>query len=217
MRISIYYLLPLFCILLFSTCKKDREEDCPCDYEQGFQQVKDWMYFETGSYWIYEEENSGAIDTITVYEHWQGQDPEGNNAFISNTISSHDGYLYLYDYNSSFTIHCLNTPSCQCEKVERSKGRPGEFVGSEKNFFFPAIPGNYSAAGSDVSLVEEVMENHPVLGDSIFFSSVFYIEDDLSEAHEQTRFIIAKNVGIIRKEIVGLELIWNLIEYDIIQ
>ncbi len=174
------------------------------------------MYFKTGSYWIYEEENSGAIDTITVFEDWQGQDSEGNSAFYTRTISSHDGYYYLYEYHSSFTIHSLTTPACQCEKVKRTKARPGDFVGADRLFTFPPIPENYTGAGlSGVSQVIDVrtdtVNGHPAL------IAVFNTENNSSEDYQATEISVGKNIGVVGKTLIDDDMTWNLIEFEVIQ
>lgn len=215
-RQLIAYLTAALLMLTLSTCKKD-DPDCEtCQYEQGFQQVKDWMYFKTGSYWIYEEENSGAIDTLTVYEDWQGIAQEENDAFLTHTISSFDGFFYFYQYNSSFTIHCLTEPSCDCEKVLRAKGKPGNFVGEGRMFFFPPIVDNYT--GSDgLSEVVEVIENYMLSTGEEANTGVFRTENNASEDFQETKFYISRHIGVVRKELLDDNEIWNLIEYDVTQ
>jgi hypothetical protein len=213
-----FILTALLALLILSTCKKDDEAECPCQYEEGFQQVKDWMYFKTGSYWIYEEENSGAIDTITVFEDWQGQDSEGNSAFYTRTISSHDGYYYLYEYHSSFTIHCLTTPACQCEKVKRTKARPGDFVGADRIFTFPPIPGNFNNLSTGgTSEVTEIFSEYQISSLSFDRTARFFIDNNSSEDFQPTTFFVSENMGLIRKELPSQEEVWNLIEFEVIQ
>jgi len=214
----IFLLIPTLLIILFSTCKKDTEEECSsCQFEQGFDMVKDWMYFKTGSYWIYEEENSGAIDTITVWEDWEGTAQDVNDAFYSYTESSCDGYFYRYRYNSSFSIHCLTEEDCRCEKVDRSKSRPGDYIGQDRNFVYPPILNNYSAAGSDITEVIEIEETYLTLNGDTSILAVFDIPDDLSEDGQHSRFSVVQNVGIVKKELLGDGQVWNLIEYKVTQ
>ncbi len=179
--------------------------------------MKDWMYFKTGSYWIYEEEMTGAIDTITVWEDWEGVAQDVNDAFYSYTLSSFDGYFYRYTYNSSFSIHCLSTPECDCEKVERSKSRPGDFVGAEKNLIFPVILGNYSYPSTGITSVSEIIDGYEVVSGDTASVAVFDVEEDSSEAGQNTVYYLSKGIGIVRRELEGDGLIWNLTEYNVIQ
>lgn len=57
--------LSLLCVGL-SRCKHEPPEQ-PCQYDSSLEEMKKWYFFKTGSYWIYEEVNSGARDTVTVY------------------------------------------------------------------------------------------------------------------------------------------------------
>ncbi len=55
-------------ILVFTQCKKKKLPYCeefPCNCVE-ITTVKDHFYFDVGTYWIYEEENSGQIDSQWV-------------------------------------------------------------------------------------------------------------------------------------------------------
>ena len=54
-----------------SRCKHEPPEQT-CQYDSSLEEMKKWYFFKTGSYWIYEEVNSGARDTVTVYFHEEG-------------------------------------------------------------------------------------------------------------------------------------------------
>ena len=180
--------------------------------------VKDWMYFKTGSYWIYQEENSGALDTLTVWEDWEGTAQEVNDAFYTYTVSSYDGYFYRYTYNSSFTIYCLIVRNCQCEKIDRSKSRPGDFVGSDKLFLYPPILTNYTGSGlSGTTTVTQILSDYPIVPKELNQVAVFHTENNASEDFQETFFYVSKHVGIIRKELISDGEVWNLIEYSVIQ
>ena len=60
-------------LLLLTTCKHKCEKDpdakgCPdCCEDQSLEGMKDYFYFKTGTWWVYQEQNSGALDTVEVY------------------------------------------------------------------------------------------------------------------------------------------------------
>lgn len=106
------------------------------DSEKGIQQMKDYMYFEVGTWWVYEEEITGVLDTITVYFSIDDIDNNGFHWFQCYTYSSQTTYNYKYEYHESFTGGCAVNSSCRCQKVQRSKTQPGDFVGANRDFFF---------------------------------------------------------------------------------
>jgi hypothetical protein len=53
--------------LIFSTCRKDDESFCTDDRTtQILSHQRDFFYFKTGSWWVYEEEKTGEKDSIWV-------------------------------------------------------------------------------------------------------------------------------------------------------
>jgi len=91
-------------ILSFLTCKHEPEIDpnsSYCGEATTIDEMMEWVYFKTGTYWIYEEQNSGALDTMTVYYDYNGVSNTGNREFVVKMESSLDGYTYEYWFNNA--------------------------------------------------------------------------------------------------------------------
>jgi hypothetical protein len=133
--------------LALVTCRKpdpDPEPPAVCQYDSSVEEMKKWYYFKTGTWWVYQEQTTGALDTITVYYDWEGFNTSGTEGFETWCTSSYDGFNYKYYFNSSYSIHCLTAPACNCHKVGRAKTMPGNFVGEGWLFLYPLIEGNYT-------------------------------------------------------------------------
>jgi hypothetical protein len=69
-----YIFLFLFSTCFLSCCKTDNENG-PADKTIRIpQEVKDYMQFKTGTWWVYEDSVSLAIDCVYVTNHAQGFD-----------------------------------------------------------------------------------------------------------------------------------------------
>jgi hypothetical protein len=199
-----------------STCK---EEECPetCAEDESIAELHDWFFYDEGSYWIYEEENSGALDTVTVYDAWRGADPDGEEGFIWHSYSSYFDYDFTYIFHDSFSRSCA-IGNCQCKRVERSKSRPGDFVGADYIFHSPVFVGNWGTLddGAVVTVTDRLdsltLNNH-------IFTNVFrhHATEDDSEGDQEVVYFIGRHFGIIKKELIDENQVWNLIDYEIIQ
>ncbi len=65
-KIIYYFIIILAILFLYPSCKKERK---PTEYHVD-QYLKDWMFFDTGTWWTYKEINSGTIDSqyVTISE-----------------------------------------------------------------------------------------------------------------------------------------------------
>jgi hypothetical protein len=221
------YSLLLLVLVSLVTCK----HECPdpyskgcngCDYDQSIEGMKEWYYFKTGSWWVYQEETSGELDTIIVYNDWDGPTGNGYQGFLWDAKGSFDGYKYFHQFSSSFSIHCLNQDNCTCHKLLREKAQQGNYIGGGQLYAFPIIAGNYlnvigNLSGSGISSVTAVDIELVVLG--VTYNEVCHwdVSIDASENDKHTRYTFAKNIGIIRREIVDDSKVWLLKEYYVVQ
>jgi hypothetical protein len=209
-------LLCLFLLLLLVCCKHEPPPKV-CQYDSSVEEMKKWYYFKTGTWWVYQEQNTGVLDTITVYYDWDGLSQSGYDGFEWNGNSSLDGFNYYYTFNSSFSIYCLNQRECTCHKVDRAKGQAGNFVGAGQIFLYPIIKGNYTGSGSGVSFVKDVFSSLEIQDTMFNDVALWEVQDDLSEDGEHTRYWIGKNMGIVRAEKINAGEMWDLVNYSIIQ
>ena len=120
--------------------------------------------------------------------------------------------------DSSETLACLEFPNCDCARIRRHKGRIGEFVSNEGFTVFPFIEDNHIyLIGGGASRTELVSDS--LIINSVLYHDVAVIHNDvvLSEHSEPCRFYFSKHIGIVRKERLEENTVWNLVEYSVVQ
>jgi hypothetical protein len=223
LRYSLLVLVTLSLVTCKHECPDPYSKGCNgCDYDQSIEGMKEWYYFKTGSWWVYQEESTGELDTITVYNHWEGPTGEGYEGFLWNAEGSFDGYRYFHQFSSSFSNHCLNQDNCTCHKLLREKSIPGDYIGGARMFAYPLILGNYlnisgAVVAPSTSTVIGSNSSIELLGEEYHNVSIWDVTIDASEHDKHTRYSFAKNIGIIRREIVDDGKVWLLKERSVIQ
>ena len=187
--------------------------------------MKNWYYFKTGSWWVYQEQTTGDLDTVTVYYDWAGFNTSGTEGFEWYAHSSFDGFDYFYVFNSSFSIHCLAQEECTCHKVKRAKGKSGNFVGEGWIFLFPLIEGNYNNISgypngqntAGTTTVTNTDLSFLIPPDTIPGVVRWEVSTDQSIAGWPSVYLLVQNIGIVQMEFPHTNEYWKLIEYQIIQ
>ena len=215
---SIAIIAALICLLL-TMCKKDPEKEpaAICQHDSSVEGMKEWYYFRTGTWWVYQEQTTGELDTITVYYDWEGTNSTGTVGFEWYARSSWDGYDQFYTFNDSYSIHCLSTDECTCNKLERARGRVGDFVGAGRIFLYPLIEGNYTASNGGWCTLETIHNSYELNSTTYANVAEWDIPVDGSEDEVHTKYWISENFGIIRRKNLSLNTDWVLINSSIIQ
>jgi hypothetical protein len=193
-----------------------------CGEATTIDEMMDWVYFKTGSYWIYEEQNSGDLDTFTVYYDYSGVSNTGNREFVVKMRSSRDGYTYEYWFNDAWSGDCSLFPGCFCRAVDCDKYIPGDYAGGNHVFAFPLKLGSQvwqSGGGQNFGSCKII--NHSsteIIYDNEFFN-VFEFKQDFSPQHgyQKSNYKLAADIGIIEKSIPHLGECWKLKQYETIQ
>jgi len=181
--------------------------------------MKEWFYFQPGTYWIYLEETSGDLDTVHVYDAWDTESffrVETQSSVLEEWIPGlWVKYNYYYNYTGSRA--CLSVPQCTCHKLERVKGRINDFVGAATILTFPFIENDFIyPGGGGTATIEELYDTLEV--NTMIFPESVRVHNDIcaSEDGRAVTFYFSKNIGLIRKDYPEEE-VWNLIDYNIIQ
>lgn len=182
--------------------------------------VKNWLYFQPGTYWIYKEENSGAIDSVYVTSDTYDDGNPESAFFRCETFSSY--YQYYFNYLSDNSSTCNNTFWGEkiCVLIRRNRTRPGNYVGETITFFYRPKVGDYRYTWNNTGSITSV-ENF--LDSLVIDSSVYYQVPvmketiNITEGRQPTRFYFAEHIGITKKELIDSNQVWKLIRYNIIQ
>lgn len=204
---------------MLTRCKHDSpEEPAPiCHYDSSVDEMKKWYYFKTGTWWVYEEQSTGELDTITVYYDWEGTNGDGTVGFEWYATSSWDGYDQFYTFNDSYSIHCLSSEECTCNKLERARGQAGDFVGAGQIFLYPLIEGNYTGSNGGLCTLDTLHSSYEINTLTYMNVAEWDIPIDGSEDEVHTQYWIGENFGIVRKKNLSMNSDWILIDSSIIQ
>lgn len=225
MKHRFHYFHCLFICITLINCKHKCERDpealvCPgCKRDQSIDGMMDYYYFKTGTYWIYEEVNSGVLDTVTVYYDYINSTEE-TSEFQWKSSSTYFQYNFYYTYNESFSAHCLSDEDCTCHKILREKSIPGDYIGGGRYFLYPIFQDNYTNPTSGGScIVEATYSFYPLIDELI--QDVARVDVPVDESTvstgQHTKYWWAKNIGIIEFENLTTNQHWYLIERNIIQ
>lgn len=97
MKRFIYILFICICVTACNKCKKDKKPESKIDYGQYKPPINlaDYCFFKQGSYWVYQDSISGAIDCTYV-----------TSAYVTTyTVDANAGkdYMGVFHYYNMFT------------------------------------------------------------------------------------------------------------------
>ena len=215
--------LSVLMVIFFTTCKKDPDTTEPepgSDYVH--QDLTAYSHFKTGTYWIYKDSTSGVEDSVYVYYdtsfvYHQTGATQADGDYMFYNCQAHSFYdTYDYYYKISMGYYIISTKEVG---VQRIRTKPGDYVGEtylmSNRFVTDDVITLYSGTGS--TYYKGFYDSINVLGNYYQSVAKFYDTNNASEYNSPTNFYIAKNIGIIKKEKLDSNKVWNLIRYNIVQ
>ncbi|MFT4662626.1 MAG: hypothetical protein ACI8XB_002917 [Patiriisocius sp.] len=220
-----FRILALAMILLFivPACTKDKTPcvtDCPESNCEDIQGVKDYFAFKVGSWWVYEEETSGERDSVYVTEY--ANDPTSYNFDMRVYSTYQDFYYHFYPTFSYGSSQCSESGiTCSsCVQVKRSKYQIGNVIGNAHCFFFINKIGEsmytYSSAINNNKITIELKYDDFQLGQLTFNKTIKIGELNTHvEGQQPTNHFYSEGIGLIKKELLDSNQVWNLVDYHI--
>jgi hypothetical protein len=221
-HITTLFLATLLLFLASSSCK-DKNKKTYCEENpSGCQSVvaaKDFFVFKVGSWWVYEEETTHERDSMYVTESYNSNGYD----FLVKIKSSLTDFEYIY-----WPIYAGGNNACsetspvrgKCIYIKRSKGKPGEFIGEDYCFFvnFKIDDGIFISNinfPNNKLRVQEISSNYTL--DNLSFNQTVKMFEDHTfiESNNPTNHYFARNVGLVRKELLDSNQVWNLVSYHI--
>ncbi len=206
--------------LLLIACEKEepKEPKLPCTLADEPEDVIRRFYFPVGSYFIYQEMNSGAIDTLTVIDGFIGYNSVAQHYFEVTYQSSFTGNRWIYDYGSTFSCDdCFY--GCQIHGINRTFFDPiGNDLRSAEGFMEPNLVGTTGYNVNSIYYVEEKLPELRLFDNTYTNVDVWYHTNCNSEdAWEDTRFYWGEPAGLLRKTNIVTNKDWVLKEYFVNQ
>lgn len=205
-----------------SSCKKKKkfcESGSTC---RSVLEAKDFFLFKEGSWWVYEEETTHERDSQYVY---QSSNTTGYY-FFTGIHSSLDEYNYRFwpIYADGAIETCSETEpvSGRCLYIKRDKGKIGDFIGEGNYFVFNYSLENYFYSTNinfpNNKVTFESISMQLSQGNVVWDKVVKTHElCELQENNQATNHYYKKNIGLVRKELMDSNQVWNLVNYHIVQ
>jgi len=202
--------------LMLIACEKEEQQEpkLPCTLADEPEDVIRRFYFNEGSYFIYQEMNSGAIDTLTVIDGFIGYNSVAQHYFEVTYQSSFTGNRWIYDYGSTFSCDdCFY--GCQIHGINRTFFDPiGNDLRSAEGFMEPNLVGTTGYNVNSIYYVEEKLPELRLFDNTYTNVDVWYHTNCNSEdAWEDTRFYWGEPAGLLRKTNIVTNKDWVLKEY----
>jgi hypothetical protein len=237
------FLIPLLILLFISSCNNKPVYPFPHPMECGDgkgesklcipQEVKDYCFFKTGSYWVYIDSLTGTQDCVYVDNSYisvsDGRKLDGldNKRFYENmfvrTVHSIDQYNETFKTTPNVIGFNAN--------VLQSYSGPG-YVGGRQHFNYPFELGTKYFQPNNLKFELNKISKVKVLNKD--YSNVFkyYLERDGSmrrtflDASPEHTYYLSKNIGMVKQVIKIIDTnnsqntfnrVWLLDRYKIIQ
>jgi hypothetical protein len=222
-HITILFLATLLLFLTSSSCK-DKNKKTYCEENpsecSNIQGVKDYFCFKEGSWWVYQEETTLERDSVYITQYYNDL---SNYDFDVRMYSTHQDYFYHF-----FPLYAGGSQNCNpsgniystCIRIKRAKYKSGDFVDEATCFLFKFKLGSFSYVPNNY------FENNRITVSNLFdnyncglstFNKVVQISElnTLMEGKQPTNHFFAQGVGLIRKELIDSNQVWNLVSYHI--
>lgn len=170
---------------------------------------------------MYEEENTLQRDSMYVIESYISPSSYDFNIRIQSSLT---GYRYHYwpEYFPN-SIGCSQTEPVgkRCLQIRRSKSKYQDHLGDNNCFFINFKINDYDFTGystlcSNNKIVFTQIEPSYSIKE-LNFTKTIVISETCSphENSQPTKIFYSKNTGIIRKELLDSNQVWNLVKFHI--
>jgi hypothetical protein len=234
MKTNTFLTYSILTLSFFQSCEKKCIEKTPILLEQ---EMKDWVYFQSGSYWVYEDSITKAIDSVfvteakverEVYQSSREKCPQAiaDRLYVitNSTLGTQIQLSGRYGLGTGVQNDTTNTRgSANIDNLNHSGGDGG----FSKYMFFPVVQGTIGRWASSWTFIKHdtIFPTFEVMGKQ--YENVLRVHDNANGAYNaETKFYHVKHIGVIRKEIYEIDKdnpnpkllqVWELIDYKVIQ
>jgi len=228
-RIYLLILVSISLAAMISSCheKPSGNDLSPCEANPGncksVLEAKDFFLFKLGSFWVYEEETSHERDSMYVIEfnNTEGYDFD---VVIKSSLTDYQYHFWPTYYGNISGCHETGPVNKRCLFVNRSKFKFQDHLGEAIVFFINNNVGESISTGSDLNYCPNNHLTFSAKYDSLQISNTYFHhiiridqECEFAEGKQPTKYYYSRNIGIVRKELIDSNQIWNLVNYHVIQ
>jgi len=203
---KVFKFLSLLCLipLLLNSCKDD-EPQYLGEFRLGAE-GESYIKFEPGSYWVYENDKTGEIDSVSmIYYQSNIRYFEGNRNTFHREDIAFQWRGSKTSYYSFRTVHpFVDSPDPADLRGVRMFNFPCRNIGNSVGMFFYDIGMTSESLGGGVSGQITTLRNKfdsLQVQDKWYYDVVeFEVDQDYSWDERRTKYFWAKNVGLIKRE-----------------
>lgn len=215
--------------LLAVSCKDKNKPTSVCTTSpsscQKVTESKDFFLFKMGSWWVYEEETSHVRDSVYMTQSIEVENSYDFDVRMKSALSGYEYHYWPVYYGVNNNCSVTNPVDKRCLYILRSKYKFQDFLVESHVFFIKYSTGESVATGDGFPcgnsnnriLMQSVWDTYSLNGQN--FGKTIRIDEgcDCAEGKQPTRMFYSKNVGVIRKELLDSNQVWNLVNYHIVQ
>ncbi len=216
-------------IFICQRCKKKTEPIITYTFRIP-QQLYDYAYFKVGTYWVYQDSVTSIIDSVYVTYAKEGVyenvDQTANHYkgtfgyFRSIATSSYDHYKYENWVDQNWNVNGV----LALEKYSYTVVNREKFItsGSGSNYGTAIFTSDVEVGKKFYSYLDyiefqQLYSNFTVKTHTFGATQKWYNGKSILDDKQNTYYYISKNIGIVRREQLDSNHIWNLIRYNIVQ
>lgn len=200
-------LFSCFIIIILHSCgDKDRQ---PTVYNLN-QQTKDWLFFDTGTYWVYKEHGSGILDSqyvINSYLYYIESDKYDHSSLYEKIQTGH------VNISSGFFLQMTSILGRGIIEKISSSGSEGVST----YFFYQPLQIGKKKGTSGLGYTEIIdIDPDYSLDISKRDTLITFLENhDLTENGDSVIYKVMRGVGVVNKKNISKNKEWQLIRYKI--
>lgn len=221
-KVQIYIGVLFLSTIILISCEK-------FDYEKYYEQPPDpledlpsYSYFKTGTYWIYKDSVTNALDSIYVfadtnylYHQTNTTQEEGDYMFYGfRAYSSYDSCIYYYSISmgnyilSTREVGALLRKYKQTDYIGATYLMTNRFIEGDQIGYYAAQGMTYFSSFLDIYFIEQNQYEKV---------AQFYHTKNETDSLHATLYRIGKNIGVLEKRRIDNTKVWKLINSHIIQ
>ncbi|MBX2986186.1 MAG: hypothetical protein KF882_09505 [Bacteroidia bacterium] len=233
---KITLLISILLVIILQSCFKEKECREPTEGPPIEQEMRDWIIFQPGSYWIYLDSITNTTDSVFVVETQERSEvtyiknkkcPHTVGHVAEITMASSLGGKYFISGGYGIGTGAQNdTTNTRGASSIRNINHAGGDGGHSLYMFFPVVQGTIGAWNGFTFIKHDtIYSTYGIAGKQ--YENVLRVHDTGNGAYNaETKFYHAKHIGVIKKEIYEMDKdnpnpkllqVWELTDYKVIQ
>lgn len=221
----------LFAVFL-NACNSDCHDKGNCDpeyYRYDLGEARNYLWADTGSYWIYKNSKTGELDTqtcigaITYWVTAHGTTKYAKHITVDYEVlyrrifSTYNQWTYI-ENTSFYNPNAMRTQQCFLDRSVSGEGVCNPF-------FFPAVVNEKGGISNTITTCTNIDTSLVVNGQNYDHVVVFDINIDqiwypnsypLVDKYPNVKYLWVRNIGLVKRINLKENYSWDLIDYKII-